>query len=135
MTRTTEKLKIEAVLRPMGLLVLILVFVFQLMAPSANAAASALDSHAHHQVMSDMTSDCPMHLAKMASAADAAPEHDVTPENCAHCAKSTCCLHVAVPPSDLVAVAILLPGSQLLDRGSATVSSAGSAQERPPRHI
>lgn len=55
-----------SLLRPIGLLVLILVFVFQLMAPAANAAIFSLGGHAHHKDMSHMASDCPVHFAKSA---------------------------------------------------------------------
>jgi hypothetical protein len=135
MTWLNERFGIGSVLRPMGLLLLILVFVFQLIAPSVDAAASKFDSQASHQVMSDTESDCPMHLAKMASTADIVQENGVSQEKCAHCVLSTCCFHMTFPSSEIVAAGMLLPDAKFLDRGSLIASSADSAQDRPPRHV
>jgi len=135
MTWLNERFGIGSVLRPLGLLLLILVFVFQLISPSAHAAASMLDSQARHQVMSGTESDCPMHMAKMASTADTVQENGVSQEKCPDCVLSTCCFHVTFATPQLIAVAVLLPGAKLLDLGIRNGFGAYYAQERPPRHV
>ena len=135
MTWLNERFGIGSVLRPMGLLLLILVFVFQIVAPSAHAAASMFDSQAHHQVMSGTESDCPMHLAKMANTAESAQENGVSQEKCAHCVLSTCCFHMTFPSSEILAAGMLLPDATLLDRGRLMTSSVSSSKDRPPRHL
>jgi hypothetical protein len=119
----------------MGLLLLILVFVFQLLAPSAHAASFMANGHANHQILMDAATDCPMHLAKMASTDDPAPKNGVTQEKCAHCVLSMCCFHITFPSSEIVTAGMLLPDSKSLDRGTLLTSSAGSSQDRPPRYV
>lgn len=135
MMQMNGRFGIRSVSRPMGLLLLVSVFVFQLISPSMHAAAAMLDSQAQHKISMDTASDCPMHLANMASTAESAPENGSTPEKCAHCVLSTCCFHVTFPSSEIVAEGVLLPDATLLDRGRLTTSSADFSQDRPPRHI
>jgi hypothetical protein len=56
-------------------------------------------------------------------------------ENAAQCMPTMCCFHDTVSLTKLIAVGMLLPGAQIIDRGKAPSSNAGSTQDRPPRHI
>ncbi len=135
MTASSEKFEIGLVLRPMGLLLLILVFVFQLVAPPASATRSVVDVHAHHQEMTNAANRCPMHSANLDANAPGGAELDGTHENAAHCMPSMCCFHDTVSSSQLVTIGALLPSTQVIDRGTAPSSNTGSTQDRPPRHV
>ena len=130
-----ERFGIGSVLRPMGLLLLIMMFVFQIIAPHASAAASMTNGHAHHQEMADAAVNCPTHSAKLDANDLGGTDLDGKHENAVHCMPSMCCFHDTASSSKLVAVGMLLPGTQIIDRGKAPSSNAGSTQERPPRHV
>lgn len=135
MTWTNERFGIRSALRPMGLLLLILVFVFQLIAPHASAAASMTNGHTHHQEMADAAANCPTHSAKLDVNARVGTDLDGKHENAVHCMPSMCCFYDTVSSSKLIAVGMLLSCTQIIDRGKAPSSNAGSTQERPPRHV
>jgi len=135
MTWTNERFGIGSVVRPMGLLLLILLFVFQIVAPAAAASTSATDRHAHHQGMAEAVVNCPMHIGIADANMDGAVGHDGAHEDAAHCMPLMCCFHDTVSAYKLVAVGMLLPGAQIIDRGKAASSNVGSTQERPPRQV
>jgi hypothetical protein len=135
MTRVIERFGIGSVLQPMGLLLLILMFVFQVAVPSGKADASMTSSHAHHQESADAASRCPMGPAELDAKGRGAANLDGSTENAAHCMATMCCFHDTVSPSKLVAVGMLLSSAQIIDRGKAPSSNAVSTQDRPPRHV
>jgi hypothetical protein len=133
MTLANKRFGIVSLLRPMGLFLIILMIVFQLIAPVAAAAASMNDSQEDHHEMVDAARKCPMQVQE--SDADGEAELDGSDQSAAHCMPSMCCFHDTASSSKLVAVGMLLPGAQIIDRGKALSSNAGSTQERPPRHL
>ena len=126
---------IGSVFRPVGLLLLIAMFVFQVAASPVSAAASMADRHAQHPDMADAAVNCPTHSAQSGAYAHGGTNVDGSHENFAHCMPSMCCFHDTVSTSNLVAVGMLLPGAQIIDRGKTSSSNAGSTQKRPPRHV
>lgn len=135
MTRTNERFGIGSFLRQMGLLLLVMIFVFQNIAPHASAAASMANGHAHHQEMTDAAVNCPTHSAKLDVNARGGTDLDGKHENAVHCMSSMCCFHDTASSVKLVAVGMLLPDAQIIDRGIAPSSNSGSTQKRPPRHV
>jgi hypothetical protein len=135
MTRVIERFGIGSVFQPMGLLLLILMFVFQVAVPSGKADASMTRSQAHHQESTDAATRCPMGPAELDASGHGAVNLDGSTENAAHCMTTMCCFHDIVSHSKLVAVGMLLSSAQIIDRGKAPSSSAVSTQDRPPRHV
>ena len=130
-----ERFRIGSVFRPMGLLLLILMFVFQIAVSHVSADAAVTSSHAHHQEMADAAIRCPMGPAELDANGHDAADIDGSNENAAHCMATMCCFHDTGSPTKLVAVGMLLSSAQIIDRGKAPSSNAVSTQDRPPRHI
>ncbi|MFT6104028.1 MAG: hypothetical protein ACJA1E_000443 [Paracoccaceae bacterium] len=130
-----ERFGIGSVVRPMGLLLLLVMFVVQVTLPSAAVAASMTYGHAHHQETDDAVSKCPMQSAKMNADAFAGAGQNGAPENAAHCMPSMCCFHDTVASFKLVTIGALLAGSQGIDRGKTPPSNGAPTQDRPPRPI
>lgn len=114
---------------------IVLMFVFQLIVTAATASASMTDGHEHHHELADAASKCPMQAPKLDAGGHGEAEPDGTHQGTAHCMSSMCCLHDTVSSSPLVTIGALLPGTQMIDRGTALSSNTGSTQERPPRHV
>lgn len=135
MLRMNERFGIGSVTRQMGPMLLMLILVFQIALPSMSPDASAATGHAHHLEMTSAASDCPMGLTELGANGRGDADLDNTHENGAHCMPSMCCFHDTMSSSRLVAVGLLLPDAQILDRGTAPSSKDGSTQDRPPRHV
>ncbi len=130
-----ERIRIGSVLQPMGLLLLILMFVFQVAVPNGNADMSMTSSNVHHQASADAAIRCPMASAELDANGHGAANLDGSTENASHCMATMCCFSDTVAPSKLVAVGMLLASVRFIDRGKAPSSNAVSTQDRPPRHI
>jgi hypothetical protein len=115
-------------------LLIIVMFVFQLIAPAATAAASMIGGHEHPLEMADPASKCPMQLQELDLGGHDDADLDATHKGSAHCMTS-CCFHDTVSSFKLVTRGALLPGMQWIDRGTTASSNADSTQERPPREI
>lgn len=133
MTWTTNRYGMRSLLRSGGLLLFILLFVLQVIAPAATASASMAGEHEHHQEMSDPVSKCPMQ-AHNTGGTDAA-DLDASHQSAAHCKASICCFHDTMSSPTLLTVGALLSGAPLMDRGKAAAYKVGATQDRPPRHI
>ena len=122
-----QHIGVRSLLRPAGLLVLMLVLVFQFMAPNASAFPSADHGHSH---TSDTTqNDCGVMMEIVVQAADAHSNYD---QNAAHCMPSMCCFHDTFVSTELASVRLLLPGSLLMAHGTSLPSHADSKEDRPP---
>ncbi|MEQ6247564.1 hypothetical protein ABMC89_01595 [Sulfitobacter sp. HNIBRBA3233] len=135
MTRTNDRFGIWSVLRPLGLLLLISLFVFQTLSPPAAAAPSAGDSHADHHATADAALSCPNDARNGDASMDGVAGHDGAHDGAAHCMPLMCCLHDTGSSYKLAMVGTLLPDPQIIDRGTAPSSNAGTTQDRPPRHL
>ena len=133
MTLANKRFGIVSLLRPMGLFLVILMIVFQLIAPVAASAASMTDSQEDHHEMVDAARKCPMQVQEFD--ADGEAELDGSHQSAAHCMPSMCCFHDTVSSPQLITIGALLPSTKVMDRGTAPSSNTGSTQDRPPRHV
>ena len=129
MTLQMQHMGARSLLRPAGLLVLMLVLVFQFVAPNASALPSA--DHGHSHTSDAAQNDCGMMMEIVVQAADAHSNHD---ENATHCMPSMCCFHDTFVSAELASVGLLLPSSLLISHGTALSSNAGTKDDRPPKH-
>jgi|TARA_R110002126_G_scaffold281177_1_gene428875 hypothetical protein len=130
-----ERFGIGSVLRPVGLLLLLLMLVVQGTLPSAAGSASVTDGHAHHQERDAAVSKCPMQSVKMDANAFAETDLGGSPDNAAHCMPSMCCFHDTVASFRMVTAGVLLAGSQIIDRGKTPSSNGATTRDRPPRPV
>jgi hypothetical protein len=85
--------------------------------------------------MTDPASKCPMQEQQKGAVGHGEEEHDGAHQSSAHCMLSMCCFHDTASVYQLGTAGVLLPATQVIDRGTAPSSNAGSPQDRPPRHV
>lgn len=119
----------------MGLLLLILLFVFQVIAPSASAGAATVNAHVHHQEMTDAVNISDPEVAERDQGNDDVSQIDVKQDHAGNCMPSMCCFQDNICSFKLVNMWTALPITQLIDRGEAASSISESSQDRPPRHV
>lgn len=133
MERIAHRFDFRSVFRPVGLLLLISLLVFQFMAPSVSASPALERAHIHQA--DTRPSDCGMLAAKAMRLADGSEKQGGHHENAAHCTPSMCCFHDTHESLTLVAIGKLLPGRRLIERGLALSSHLAPARDRPPRQV
>jgi hypothetical protein len=123
---------LRAVVRQLGLLLLLAAVLIQALASTVSAATHGVTQD---PAVMHMQADCDMHSSSSPLVRQGVDHTGAEHDTADHCAATICCFHDTPTATNVTFLATLLPIAPVIERRAALSSHLALTEDRPPRLI